>query len=525
MPALFALVPRNAIGKETPLELAGADEMDFLPEPKIEMEVNGEGVKCRSKTDETKVYTCMRHSENSYSCNCLSWTFQRKRAVDVRSCKHLRELLGDEHEDARTGDSGRAKGKAKKAAAAPAPEEPKTYAAPGSKKRAVSMPKGPKAKKAKKAAAAVREELEEEDAEDCGEGPAVGLAKKKVVEATQGEPLTDPETSVEEAEMSEVSAKGKGKAKERKGGMELLLANKFEIDGKKDPTGWWISEKLDGIRAYWDGQSTLWSRMGNAFVAPESFLKHLPKGTTLDGELFLGRDRFDETSGLVRTTIEGADWEKRWEEMRFMVFDIPSLADSPFEERQAALQSLFPVAPISTATASSVIDVAPVTRSKGKAKAAERDNVVRVVEQERCEGKEHLLRRLKEVAELGGEGLMLRQPQSRYIPKRSTTLLKVKTFHDAEARVIGHEPGKGKYEGMCGALSCVMESGTVFSVGSGLSDERRRDPPGIGAIVTYRFFELTKAGVPRFPTFVGERFDVEGPKDAVLPAKGGGEDA
>lgn len=161
---------------------------------------------------------------------------------------------------------------------------------------------------------------------------------------------------------------------------------------------------------------------------------------------------------------------------------------------------------------------------------------------------------------------MLRKPGSKYEPKRSSTLLKVKTFYDAEALVVDHEPGKvrldelyshaaycrcseltikassmdaqGKYEGMLGSLVCVMEDRkTQFKVGSGLNDDRRVNPPPvslptpqlivlpsrshsqfsqIGSIITYRFQELTQQNVPRFPTFVGERFDVAGPKDAVI---------
>ncbi|GAA5973122.1 hypothetical protein JCM11641_006279 [Rhodosporidiobolus odoratus] len=472
-----------------------------LPAPAISLEV-GEKKSVTSLTDQTKEF-----GENSYSCNCMSWTFQKKRAVDVRSCKHLREILGDEHEDARTGDSGRSSGKAtaKKAAGSSASastststststfESPRTYAEPGSKKRPVAVPGqgGLKAKKAKTAAA-------EHDREDEGEQAG----------------LTDPE---EETDVAEGQKKGKKKA-ERKGGIELLLAQKFDLEGKKDPKGWWISEKLDGVRAYWDGQSALYSRTGNPFVAPPAFVAHLPKGVTLDGELFLGRDRFDETSGIVRTTTGTGNGAGKggWGEIRYMIFDIPSLADQPFEQRLAAMNRLFPTAPTSTAISESAAFLNPAGEEEAKGK--EGQGVVRVVEHELCEGREHLMERLQEVRRGGGEGLMLRQPASRYIPRRSATLLKVKTFYDAEARVLAYEPGKGKYDGMCGALICEMENKTTFSVGSGLTDERRGNPPKVGSIITYRFQDLTKSGVPRFPSFVGERFDVEGPKDAVVPS-------
>ncbi|BGP42545.1 hypothetical protein JCM10449v2_006557 [Rhodotorula kratochvilovae] len=491
-----------------------------LPPPKTRIEVDGE-MQVGSKTDDKKRYIVKHFDDNAYSCSCMAWIMRKTTPIDVRTCKHLRDVLGDEHEDARCGvGAGIAKGPAKKkksappaagasrtggsssspgastsasystAATSPAPvpsaedAPPKrVYAAEGSKKRAVAAAgvgsKAPAAaKKGKgkgKAAAKKAQEEEEEDSDEIDQGPK---AKK---------------------------------AKERKGGVELLLAHKFDLEGrKKDPTGWWISEKLDGVRAYWDGESTLWSRVGNPFAAPPSFTSKLPKGHQLDGELFIGRDRFDETSGIVRSMQS-----PRWDEIRYMVFDIPSLASQPFELRLSALTELFPRADPATSTSESAAELNP--REEG---------VVRVVEHEMCEGWEHLERRLGEVRAQGGEGLMLRQPGSTYVHKRSTSLLKVKTFYDAEARVVGYEPGKGKYEGLLGALQCVMQDGkTAFSVGSGLTDARRADPPAIGSIVTYRFQELTKAGVPRFPTFVGERIDVTEPKDAVLSARdvGGGE--
>ncbi|GAA5921258.1 hypothetical protein JCM1841_001658 [Sporobolomyces salmonicolor] len=221
----------------------------------------------------------------------------------------------------------------------------------------------------------------------------------------------------------------------------------------------------------------------------------LPRGQTLDGELYLAHDRFDETSGIVRSLASD-----RWGELKYMVFDTLSFPDSPFEDRLGALASFFPAA-----------TPGAVQEGRGPASA------VVLVEQEVCKGLAHLKERLAEVQKMGGEGLMLRQPKSLYVPKRSKTLLKVKTFYDAEAKVVGYEPGKGKYEGLTGSLICAMEDGsTMFSVGSGLTDERRADPPKVGAIITYRFFELTKQGIPRFPTFVGERFDASAAKDAAV---------
>src|SRR5262249_13635556 len=136
-------------------------------------------------------------------------------------------------------------------------------------------------------------------------------------------------------------------------------------------------------------------------------------------------------------------------------------------------------------------------------------------EQELCKDIDHLRKELARVEALGGEGLMLRQPGSKYAAGRSTTLLKVKTFHDAEARVLGHEPGAGRHKGRLGALLVEMADGTRFAVGTGFSDAERSNPPPLGSTITFRYQELSEAGVPRFPSFVAVRKDV-----AVVPAAG-----
>ncbi len=275
----------------------------------------------------------------------------------------------------------------------------------------------------------------------------------------------------------------------------LLLAHPWEPH--VDLTGWWMSEKLDGVRAYWDGTRIL-SRLGNQLFAPDWFLEGLPS-TPLDGELFGGRKRFQRTVSIVRRQ----DRSDLWKEIRYVVFDAPAM-DAPFEDRLAALGETIGAAGLAH------VEAHP---------------------HELCRGTDHLREALAHVEGLGGEGLMLRKPRSRYEIGRSHTLLKVKTFHDAEARVVGHLPGAGRHKGRLGALDCEMPDGTRFSVGTGLSDDERRDPPPIGAIVTYRFQELSQDGVPRFPSYVGVRDDVRwtpiakgaarpvGPIPAPPPAK------
>ena len=259
----------------------------------------------------------------------------------------------------------------------------------------------------------------------------------------------------------------------------LLLAHKWELD--VELTGWWMSEKLDGVRAYWDGTEFV-SRLGNRFHAPDWFKEGLPK-TPLDGELWGGRKRFQKTVGIVKRQ----DKSDAWRELRYVVFDAPS-HDAEFEARLAACADLL----------------------AGAAHAA-------VHAHEACKGHEHLKEQLAFVESLGGEGLMLRQPRSRYEAGRSNTLLKVKSFFDAEARVLAHVPGAGRHKGRLGALLVELPDGTKFNVGTGFSDAERESPPALGAIITFRYQELSDGGVPRFPSYVGERHDVK--FEPVKPAK------
>ncbi len=251
----------------------------------------------------------------------------------------------------------------------------------------------------------------------------------------------------------------------------LLLAHRWEAE--VDLTGWWLSEKLDGVRAYWDGKRFV-SRLGNEFFAPEWFTQSLPDAV-LDGELWGGRKQFQRTVGIVKRQ----DRSPLWKDLLYVVFDAPAHG-GVFEERLAHSQSLLEPSSIPH---------------------------VRVLEQSECRGIDHLREELARVEALGGEGLMARRPRSRYEVGRSSSLLKVKNFHDAEAKVIGHAPGAGRHKGRLGALIAELEDGTRFNIGTGFSDVERDNPPPVGSIVTFRYQELSNGGVPRFPSYVGLRAD------------------
>lgn len=267
-------------------------------------------------------------------------------------------------------------------------------------------------------------------------------------------------------------AAGTGEGGDEGAGPPVLLAERW--DNVTDLAGWWLSEKLDGVRAWWDGKQFL-SRLGNQYYAPDWFVAGLPD-FPLDGELWLGRQQFQRAVSIARRQ----DRSDHWRDLRFVIFDAPTQA-GPFEER--------------------VIFIADLVKRNQPPYAS-------ALAQERCLGLEHLRSELARIEGLGGEGLMLREPKSKYVAGRSTTLLKVKTFKDAEARVVGHQAGAGRHKGRLGALLVQLADGTPFAVGTGFSDAEREDPPPVGSIISFRYQELTDAGVPRFPSYVGVRHDV-----------------
>lgn len=263
-------------------------------------------------------------------------------------------------------------------------------------------------------------------------------------------------------------------------GPPLLLAGTW--GNAADLSGWWMSEKLDGVRAYWDGRQFL-SRLGNLFHAPEWFVEGFPD-VPLDGELWIDRKKFQRTVSIVRRQ----DKTELWREVRFLVFDAPA-SGGGFEERIGFIKETL---------------------------ASRRAAFAQPHEHALCKDLDCLRAELARVEALGGEGLMLRQPGSKYEAGRSATLLKVKSFRDAEAVVVGHQPGAGRHKGRLGALLVRLPDGTEFGVGTGFSDRQRASPPPVGATVTFRYQELSDAGVPRFPSYVGVRVDAAAPAPVLL---------
>jgi len=258
-----------------------------------------------------------------------------------------------------------------------------------------------------------------------------------------------------------------------------MLAKKYLPD-KHNVIGWYASEKLDGVRAIFDGKS-FWTRNGNRLDAPYHFTASLEKlplhGRFLDGELYISRGRFNECSGIVRR--HGDEW---WG-IEFHVFDLISERDS-FAIRNDDLRMMIEDADI--------------------------PHLIHV-EQDIVKCLDELSNWHNEITRQGGEGIMLKNPQSMYEQKRSSHLLKMKDFHEAEYTCVGIENGKGKYNGMIGALVLAVgdTAEKTFTAGSGLNDHERSVSPHyfIGQKITVKYFELSKDGIPRFPIYKGIRTD------------------
>ena len=253
----------------------------------------------------------------------------------------------------------------------------------------------------------------------------------------------------------------------------LLLANVYRPGMRL--ADYWVSEKYDGVRGYWDGH-TLRTRGGETVASPAWFTAGWPD-TPMDGELWAGRGRFSHAQSTVRQQQPD---DAAWREMRFMVFDLPAHGGT-FDQRLPALNQLV-----------ELLD----------------QPWVQAVPQQRVASDAAFQKLLLRTVRAGGEGLMLHRGASMYRAGRSDDLIKVKTHEDAEAKVVAHLPGQGRHAGRLGALVVEMPSGQRFRLGAGLTDAERDHPPPVGSWVSYRFRGTHDSGVPRFASFVRVRDDM-----------------
>ena len=251
---------------------------------------------------------------------------------------------------------------------------------------------------------------------------------------------------------------------------ELTLAKTYKE--QVDLSQYWVSEKLDGVRAYWDGKQLV-SKQGNIFPAPDWFVKKFPE-KALDGELWLARGKFQQLLSIVSKKVA---IDEEWQKIAYYVFDLPN-SNKSFSQRLHIFWQL-------------------VNQTNSQ--------YLRAIEQYRIVNHSELMQQLNNIVELGGEGLMLHRANAVYKKGRTRDLLKVKPYYDAEATVVAYTQGKGKFLGMLGAILVKTPEGKQFRIGTGFNLEQRRFPPPIGTIITYTYHGKTDGGIPRFASFLRVR--------------------
>mmetsp|Transcript_30455 Transcript_30455/g.46638 ORF Transcript_30455/g.46638 Transcript_30455/m.46638 type:complete len:463 (-) Transcript_30455:8-1396(-) len=353
----------------------------------------------------------IRNVGGDYYCTCPAWRYQSKK-IDARTCKHLKQFFS----------------------------------------------------KASARQEAIGREDDDISSIHAASSPPLAI---RTVSPTPESPTTSPKSS---------STSSHKKTQDRGSlflASNLMLAHNWNAE-QHQPEEFLMSEKLDGMRALWNGRQLV-SRQGNVIDAPAFFVEGFPHDLALDGELFCGRGEFQRTVSIARRKNGG----NQWRSLRFVVFDAPSI-DAGFEERLAIAEAM-----------------------------VGHLEFVKIHSHQACRDLNHLAAELKRIEDLGGEGLMMRKKNSSYKHGRSKDLLKVKTFVDDDALVRAHQAGKGRHRGRMGALMCRLRDGTEFKVGSGFSDNERERPPAVGSVISFRYFERTKAGVPRFPVYLRLRPDVD----------------
>ena len=271
----------------------------------------------------------------------------------------------------------------------------------------------------------------------------------------------------------------------KKDKFELLKLSEYK---GQNVGGWLASEKLDGVRAYWDGRN-LRSRNGKILAASEGWSAHFPS-FALDGELYTARGEFEKIQSIV---MDKTPNEAAWSDIKFYVFDVPE-ASGGLLERLSELEKFILQNPQSGQN-------------------------LKIIKQVKVKDNAEFEAFAEAIIANGGEGAVVREPNAPYEQKRSKNALKYKKFKDAECEVTAINAGTGKYAGLMGSVTCKslgaagstqdkqIPHGVKFKVGSGFSDRNRANPPKIGSIITYKYQNLTAKGVPRFPVFLRVRED------------------
>ena len=252
-------------------------------------------------------------------------------------------------------------------------------------------------------------------------------------------------------------------------GQQLPIQHAIKIKTNIIVDDYWVSEKLDGVRAYWTGRKLL-TRNGNEIAVPDWFTKGWPNHV-FEGEIWSARNEFQRILACIKRKKKPFSC---WKKLKLMLFDLPT-NDTNFTQRIKRISDI-----VNEANSPYLL----------------------MIKQEKITDIKALYQRLHTIVQANGEGLMLHHKDAFYQQGRNKQLMKLKKYQDAEAKVIKHYKGKGKYINALGALLVETPSGLQFKIGSGFSDQQRKDPPPLGSIITYKYIGKTQRGVPRFASFL-----------------------
>jgi len=247
---------------------------------------------------------------------------------------------------------------------------------------------------------------------------------------------------------------------------DLFLLKTY--NDKLSVVGWVMSEKLDGIRGFWDGEKLI-SRGGGVLNPPESWTVNFPN-FAIDGELWTKRADFEGVSSIVRRKNP----DSRWQKVSFNIFEVPN-QQGGILQRLKVLQDYLQQHPSKT---------------------------LKIIKQIPVKSTQHLNVFLDKIIKKKGEGIVVRDPKTHYQTGRLSSALKVKKYQDDECVVLEILPGKGKYTNKMGALKCQTKAGKIFKVGSGFTDAQRQNPPKIGSEITFKYYGFTKNKKYKHPVFL-----------------------
>ena len=235
-----------------------------------------------------------------------------------------------------------------------------------------------------------------------------------------------------------------------------------------DISNWYMSEKLDGIRAYWDGKE-LFTKNRNKIFAPSWFTKDFPP-FPLDGELWTKRGDFENIQSIVLSQQESQNWES----VTYNIFEVPN-ENGNFQTRLDFLEDYLKKSP---------------------------NKYIKIIPQIVCKDKNHLNNFLQELLKNGAEGVIIKNPDLDCESGRTKNSLKVKEFFDDEALVIDHNFNS---DGSFKSLKVKLKNGVIFNLGGGFKKEDRLNPPKIGSNITFKYYGFTKNGKPKFASFLRVR--------------------